>query len=183
MAAAVRPWARDLLHVWFERLGPADWFGGGRHVDALLRRRFEDTLHAMGRRPPHEFLTDRTTARAAILLFDQVPRNLHRDSERAFAWDGLALALTHGCLHRNWLVGLSRDQKQFVLMPLMHSEAIAGQKLSLRLFARHAPDALNFARSHHRMIARFGRFPHRNETLGRESSAAEKRAVANGFSW
>ena len=68
-------------------------------------------------------------------------------------------------------------------MPLMHSEAIADQELSLRLFARHAPDTLNFARSHHRMIARFGRFPHRNETLGRKSSAAEKRAVANGFSW
>ena len=183
MAAAVRPWARDLIHVWFERLGPADWFGGGEDVDALLRRRLEDTLHAMGDRSPHEFLIDRTTARAAILLFDQIPRNLHRDSARAFAWDGLALALTHGFLNRDWLAGLSRPQKQFVLMPLMHSEAIADQKLSLRLFARHAPDALNFARSHHRMIARFGRFPHRNETLGRESSAAERRAVANGFSW
>ena len=183
MAAAVRPWARELLYVWFEHLGPADWFGGGERVDALLRRRFEDTLHAMGDRPPDEFLTDRKTARAAILLFDQVPRNLYRDSAQAFAWDGLALALTHGVLDRDWLTGLSRPQKQFVLMPLMHSEAIADQDLSLRLFARHAPGSLSFARSHHRMIARFGRFPHRNDTLGRKSSEAEKRAVANGFSW
>ena len=183
MAAAARPWARDLLHVWFERLAPADWFGGGKRVDALLRRRFENTLRAMGNRPAEEFLTDRMTARAAILLFDQIPRNLYRDSAQAFAWDGLALALTHGFLSRGWLAGLSRQQKQFVLMPLMHSEAIADQELSLRLFARHAPGSLSFARSHHRMIARFGRFPHRNEILGRKSSAAEKRAVANGFSW
>ena len=93
------------------------------------------------------------------------------------------MALTHGMLARGWLSGLTEPQKQFALMPLMHSEAIADQKLSLRLFARHAPGAFAFARSHHRMIARFGRFPHRNEVLGRSSSPAEKRAVENGFSW
>ncbi len=68
-------------------------------------------------------------------------------------------------------------------MPLMHSEAIADQELSVALFARHAPTSLSFARSHHRMIARFGRFPHRNLVLGRTSTVAEKRAVAAGFSW
>ena len=183
MAAVIRPWARELLYIWFEQLGPGDWFGGGEAVDALLRRRFERILHAMGNRPPSEFLTHRRIARAAILLFDQVPRNLYRDSAEAFAWDGLALELTHAALNRNWLSGLSRDEKQFLLMPLMHSEDIADQILSLRLFARHVPGSLGFARGHHRMIARFGRFPHRNAILGRESTQAEKRAIAAGFSW
>lgn len=179
----MRPWAREILHVWFERLGPRDWFGGGDDVDALLRRRFEDTLSAMAACQPETFLGNSTIARAAILLFDQIPRNLYRDDPRAFAYDPLAVALTHGILARGWLVGLTQPQKQFALMPLMHSEAISDQESSLRLFARNAPDALAFARSHRWMIARFGRFPHRNAVLGRESTAAEKRAVENGFSW
>ena len=183
MAAVARPWARDLLYVWFERLGPSDWFGGGEKVDDLLARRFEHVLHAMGSQPAYDFLGDRTFARAAILLFDQVSRNLYRDTAQAFAWDDLALSLTHAALRRGWLTGLSRSEKQFLLMPLMHSEAIADQELSLRLFARHVRGSLGFAKAHHRMIARFGRFPHRNEALGRTSTEAEKRAVAAGFSW
>lgn len=183
MAAVARPWARDLLYVWFERLGPSDWFGGGDRVDDLLERRFARSLHALGNRPVQDFLDGRALTRAAILLFDQVPRNLFRDTAQAFAWDGLALSLTHSALRRAWLTGLSRSEKQFLLMPLMHSEAIADQELSLRLFARHVPGSLGFAKAHHRMIARFGRFPHRNEALGRTSTEAEKRAVAAGFSW
>ncbi|MCH2486440.1 MAG: DUF924 domain-containing protein [Erythrobacter sp.] len=183
MTAAVRPWARELLYVWFERLGPGDWFGGGEAVDDLLERRFEHVLHAMGSQSARDFLGNRTIARAAILLFDQVPRNLYRDTAQAFAWDDLALALTHAALRKGWLAGLSQAQKQFLLMPLMHSEAIADQELSLRLFTRHVPSAIGFARSHHRMIARFGRFPHRNAILDRESTAAEKRAIEAGFSW
>ena len=112
-----------------------------------------------------------------------MPRNLYRDTAQAVAWDDLALSLTHFALRRGWLRGLSRSEKQFLLMPLMHSEAIADQELSLRLFARHVRGSLGFAKAHHRMIARFGRFPHRNEALGRTSTEAEKRAVAAGFSW
>lgn len=183
MAAVVRPWARDLLYVWFERLGPSDWFGGGDRVDDLLEQRFARSLHALGNQRVQDFLDDRALTRAAILLFDQVPRNLYRDTAQAFAWDDLALSLTHFALRRGWLTGLSRSEMQFLLMPLMHSEAIADQELSLRLFARHVPGSLGFAKAHHRMIARFGRFPHRNEALGRTNTEAEKRAVAAGFSW
>jgi uncharacterized protein (DUF924 family) len=69
-------------------------------------------------------------------------------------------------------------------MPLMHSEAIADQRLSCALFARlPVPEGFTFARAHHRMIARFGRFPHRNRALGRHSTPAEERAIAAGYSW
>lgn len=183
MTLAHRPWAADLLHVWFHQLGPADRFGGSDAIDLLLRERFERWLHALGHRPAAGFLHNRDTARAAVLLFDQIPRNLYRGAARAFAWDPLALELTHGMLARGWHKGLAQDAKQFLLMPLMHSEAIADQRLSLALFARHAPRSLSFARSHHTMIARFGRYPHRNKALGRTSSPAEQRAIAAGNSW
>ncbi|OBX19341.1 hypothetical protein A9995_06090 [Erythrobacter sp. QSSC1-22B] len=183
MTLAHRPWAADLLYVWFNQLGPEDWFGGSPAVDLLLYERFERWLHALGRRPAKEFLGDAKTARAAILLFDQVPRNLYRGGAQAFAWDPLALELTHGMLARGWHRGLAQDAKQFLLMPLMHSEAIADQRLSLTMFARHAPASLSFARSHHTMIARFGRYPHRNEALGRSTTPAERRAIDAGFSW
>lgn len=183
MAVAIRPWARDLLYCWFHVLGPADWFGGGDDVDAFLKDRFARWLISLGTQPAESFLNDPATARAAILLFDQLPRNLFRDDPRAYRWDPLALAITHGAVRNGWHRTLSRDEAQFVLMPLMHSEAIADQRLSLRMFMRYAPGSLPFARSHHRMIARFGRYPHRNDVLGRHSTPAEKRAVAAGFSW
>lgn len=183
MTVPRRRWAAELLHCWFHDLRPADWWGGSDAIDAMLRRRFGHDLAMLGTRPVHEFLRDPLTARAAILLFDQVPRNIHRGTPQAFAYDPLARAIAKGGLGRGWDLAAPKRQRQFLYMPLMHSEAIADQRLSLAMFAARAPDNLAFARSHHRMIARFGRFPHRNEVLGRTSSAAEKEAVATGFSW
>lgn len=183
MTGPGRRWAAELLHVWFHELGPADWWGGSDAVDAMLRRRFVGDLASLGSRPVRDFLTDPLTARAAILLFDQIPRNIHRGTPDAFAWDPLARRLARGMLARGWDRDVPLSERQFVYMPLMHSEAIADQRLSLAIFARRAPANLAFARSHFRMIARFGRFPHRNAVLGRESNAAERRAVAEGFAW
>ncbi len=183
MTAAPRRWAAELLHVWFHTLNPEHWWGGSDAVDAMLRIRFARELAALGRRPAADFLTDPLTARAAILLFDQIPRNIHRGSAQAFATDRLARSLTRGFLARGWERGLPPRERPFVYMPLMHSEGIADQRRSVAIFAARAPGNLAFARAHYRMIARFGRFPHRNAVLGRRSSAAEKAAVAAGFSW
>ncbi|MDG6080083.1 DUF924 domain-containing protein [Erythrobacter litoralis] len=183
MTAASRPWAREILRVWFHELGSGDWYGGGPEVDALLRRRFAKDLARLGNRPACEFLTEPKTALAAVLLFDQIPRNLYRDDTRAYAYDPLALAICHGILRAGWLPRFDRDERQFALMPLMHSEDIVDQRLAVSLFAKYAPAASPFARSHYKMIARFGRFPHRNAVLGRTSSEEEKRAIAAGFSW
>ncbi len=183
MTAASRRWAREILRVWFHDLDSDDWFGGGARVDALLRRRFARNLAMLGGRPAHEFLSDPRIALAAILLFDQIPRNLFRDDARAYASDPLALAISHGVVAKDWLTRMDRSERQFALMPLMHSEDIADQRASVRLFLRHAPAAAGFARAHHRMIARFGHFPHRNAVLARTSSKAEQAAIAAGFSW
>lgn len=182
MTAAPRRWAAELLYVWFHALGPSDWYGGGERVDALLRRRFAREWHALRHRPAAEFLRDPPTAQAGVLLFDQVPRNLFRDDPRAFASDPLARTIARGMIARGWDARLPGRERAFVGMPLMHSESIADQRASLAFFADQ-PGNRAFAKSHHRMIARFGRFPHRNRVLGRKSTAAEKRAVAAGFAW
>lgn len=184
MAAAPRRWATDLLHFWFRHLNASQWFLRDDRVDAELRRRFLRLSDRLARRPAHEFLRDPLTARAAILLFDQIPRNGWRDSPRAFADDRLARAIAHGALRRGWQRGLKPGEAQFVLMPLMHSEAIADQRESLRRFAELGKASnLAFACRHYAMIARFGRFPHRNAVLGRASTAGELRAIAAGKVW
>jgi uncharacterized protein (DUF924 family) len=182
LTAAPRRWAADLLHFWFNELGPADWYGGPGEVDEALRRRFARELAMLATRPATEFLLDPLTARAAILLFDQVPRNIHRGTIGAFATDALARSIAKGVIERGWHRELDRDARSFVGMPLMHSEAIADQRASLAYF-RASPKNFAFARDHYRMIARFGRFPHRNAVLGRQSSAAERAAVAAGNAW
>ena len=181
MTAAPRRWAADLLHFWFHELGPEEWFGGSAEVDAASQR-FAPDLDMLGCRPPHEFLGDPLTSRAAILLFDQIPRNAFRKDARAFAHDALARRIAKGVIARGWLDGLSRDERAFVGMPLMHSEAIADQRASLAFF-RGSPTNFAFARAHWRMIARFGRFPHRNAVLGRRSSPAERAAIAAANAW
>jgi uncharacterized protein (DUF924 family) len=184
LAAAPRRWAAELLHFWFHTLRPADWFQPPAEVDASLRRRFARDWAMLRTRPPREFLRDPLTARAAVLLFDQVPRNIHRGTLQAFATDRLALAVDRENMLRGWDRALSKPERQFIALPLMHSEAIADQIACLAIFAqlgnRHG---FPFARGHYRMIARFGRFPHRNSVLGRRSSAAELRAVAQGNAW
>jgi uncharacterized protein (DUF924 family) len=184
LAGPQRRWAAELLHYWFHKLGPEVRFRPDPRVDAELLRRFEWELSRLGARPPNEFLTDPLTALAAVLLFDQLPRNLYRGNAAAFAFDRLARAIAKGALARGWDEGLSLGQRQFLAIPLMHSERIADQWCSLAIFSQLGPRyGWGYAVSHHRMIARFGRFPHRNEVLGRKSSEAEKRAVAAGFAW
>ena len=184
MAAAPRRWAAELLHFWFQRMRPGQWFGHDAAADEQLRRRFARDLSMLRRQPPRAFLRDPLTARAGILLFDQMPRNLHRGSPEAFACDPLARAIAKGATARGWHRQLGKRGCQFLYMPLMHSEAKPDQRLALRLFAALGdPSITRFARAHARMIARFGRFPHRNVLLGRKSSAAELRAIAAGNVW
>ncbi|MGB3796250.1 MAG: DUF924 family protein, partial [Alteraurantiacibacter sp.] len=121
MTVAQRPWATDLLHFWFHELTPQDWWGGSDQLDDRIEKRFRPWLEALFTCAPGNFLADPQTALAAVLLFDQVPRNVFRDNQRAFATDPLARAITHGALRRGYLPLLRPEQRQFMAMPLMHS--------------------------------------------------------------
>ena len=184
MPVAPRRWAAEMLHFWFHTLKPRDWFQGGDAVDAALRTRFSTDLAMLSAADAGSFLRDPLTARAAILLFDQVPRNLFRGSAEAFAYDPLARAITYGLLQREWDLRCSMVERQFIAMPLMHSEEIVDQLNSIAYFNLLGPRyGRAFAVAHYSMVARVGRFPHRNPVLGRVSTPAEERAVAAGNHW
>jgi len=180
-----RAWAAELLHFWFVTLDQRDWFKGGGQLDAELARRFAREHAMLSGQPAEAFAVSPHAALAAVLLFDQVPRNIFRDSAKAFATDPLARGIAKLALARQFDRRLgTAAQRQFLAMPLMHSEDIADQRQSLAVYRELGPrHGFAFARQHYAMIARFGRFPHRNPVLGRASTPAEQRAVAAGFAW
>lgn len=165
----------EVLRFWFEEIPPSAWFRAGPEGDRALRDRFGELTElalAGGLAPWGETATD---ALALLLVLDQFPRQIWRDQARAFAGDGQAQALTLRALETGWVAAEPvPERRPFWLMPLMHSEDQALQELGLPLFER-LTDArtADFARRHHAVIARFGRFPHRNRALGRASSDAE----------
>ena len=167
--------AKAVLNFWFNDTTPSQWFTKDPAFDALLRQRFLELTNRAIAGELDPWSETPQDALALLLLLDQFPRQLWRDTAKAFAGDPQALALSLQALDRGW-VEAEPDQarRQFWLMPLMHSEELAVQEASLPLFNQFV-DArtANFAQRHRDVIARFGRFPHRNAALGRQSSAAE----------
>lgn len=177
-------WARQLLAFWFDAHGMDDWFGGGPGFDAELGALVQDWRDALRSLPAANFLTNPETALAAILLFDQVPRNLHRGDAEAFATDSLAVAIARGIVERGWDRDWNDDRRVFAYLPFEHSEDIADQRESLRLMAQLADASyLEYAQQHFDIIDRFGRFPHRNAALGRASRPGEEAAIEEGKNW
>lgn len=177
-------WAREVLGYWFDEFGPDRWWTRSEETDATIRARFSDLWNAERHRAPKEFLATPESALAAVILFDQFPRNLFRGEARAFSTDRLARAITEGAIACVYDGGMSGHERHFLYMPFMHSENLADQDRAIRLFETLGDEkALKFAREHHAIIARFGRFPHRNAALGRETRAEEKDAVEAGAGW
>ena len=172
--------APAVLSFWFDEVGQAKWFAKDAALDAEIARRFSGLRGALLASGAKGWRDDPDTLLAAIILLDQFSRNIYRDSAKAFEADPLALELAGEGLDRGWVQTAAPDRRQFYLMPLMHSERIADQNRSLAEFARLSPANLNFAHRHHDQIERFGRFPGRNQALGRISTAAESEALRDG---
>jgi len=166
-------WRDEVLGFWFG-LDPDDWWSGKAELDSLCRDRFRD-LHADQRQlPPVSFLSDARTALAALILFDQFPRNMFRGHADQFMTDALALGVAKGAVDRGFDDQLTKDEKAFLYMPFQHSEVLADQRRSVALFTALGDDCLlGFAKKHCDIIERFGRFPHRNAMLGRAPRPAE----------
>ena len=163
-----------VLGYWFDELGPKDWFSGRPELDEEIRARFGSLCEQAlaGRLEDH--LDDSRAALAGIILLDQFPRQLFRGQPRAFSGDPVALAVAKGAIANNFDDGMTPDQRQFLYMPLMHSEVVSDQELCVKLFRDLGNEnALKYAIEHRDIVARFGRFPHRNRALGRESTPEE----------
>jgi uncharacterized protein (DUF924 family) len=177
-------WSRQLLTFWFEEHGDADWFGGGPDFDAEVTRYFAEWREVLREQPVDAFMIDAETALAAVILFDQVPRNAYRGNAEAFATDYNALAISRRAVELGLDAGLGKDQRLFLYLPFEHSEDIDDQRESVRLIGSLGDQRLlQFALDHKAMIDRFGRFPHRNKALGRTDRPGEAEAVAAGGGW
>nr|WP_250890674.1 DUF924 family protein [Sphingobium nicotianae] len=177
-------WVPAVLNYWLNEVGPQGWFDSSEEEDARCLHLFRALLDVQRDKPATDFLADADTALAAIILFDQFPRNMFRDQARAFATDGLARAIADGALARGYDEAFVEAARPFFYMPFMHSEDLADQERSLALFSRPGYEFnLDFAQAHYDIICRFGRFPHRNVALGRETRPEEEEAIEQGAHW
>jgi uncharacterized protein (DUF924 family) len=174
----------EVLRFWLDEVGPDGWYAGGEALDAVVRDRFLPTWEAgvAGRLMPWRAGPQR--ALAFVILLDQFPRNMFRGEGRAFASDGLARTAAKAAIGRDWDLRVPEPERQFLLLPLMHSESLVDQDRCVRLFAARMPETgaeqLLHARAHREQVRRFGRFPGRNEALGRASTPDEEAFLAEG---
>lgn len=177
-------WADDILLYWFEHLEPKDWFAPTPDIDQEITNRFHELWESHRHETAVTFLASPEIALAAVILFDQFPRNMFRGKADSYASDGQALKLAGLAIGAGMDRDMTDSQKHFLYIPFMHSEKLSDQDRSVALFGTlKDKTALQFAREHRDVIARFGRFPHRNAALGRQSSAEEEEAIAKGQAW
>lgn len=166
-------WIDEVLRFWFEELQPEAWFTKNAQVDETIRTRFLALYRQLEQAVPQNAMVNARGALAAVIVLDQFPRNLFRNSPAAFATDARALSISDAAIRASLDRQLSPQQRHFLYMPFQHSEDRAVQARSVELFAGVGDDALDHARRHKAVIDRFDRFPHRNAVLGRVSSAQE----------
>jgi uncharacterized protein (DUF924 family) len=174
----------EVVAFWREA-GPASWFAKDDAFDAALRDRFE-TLHlAAARGELADWEATAEGALALLLLVDQIPRNIFRGSAHAFATDPMARAVADRALKRDLHLQVEPPLRPFFYLPFEHAETLADQDCAVVMFEAHAretgdEESLKWARLHRELIERFGRFPHRNACLGRQSSDEERDYLAKG---
>lgn len=164
----------NVLHFWFDELEPKQHFIKDKQLDDEIKRRFLSLHEAIIAGETAEWREHLDGRRAEIIVLDQFSRNMFRGEGKAFASDPLALALAQECLRQCDTSSLSAEEYSFIIMPFMHAESMKIQKQALELFDQPGLErSLKFAKAHADIIQKFGRFPHRNKALGRESTPAE----------
>ena len=164
----------NVLHFWFDELTDKQHFVKDTALDDLIRTRFGETFEAATRCELFGWRATPQGRLAEIIVLDQFSRNVYRDSPRAFAQDSLALSLAQELLGSGQDLALTTAQRCFAYMPFMHSESLLIHTQAVKLFALPGLESnLDFELRHQAIIARFGRYPHRNAVLGRSSTAEE----------
>ncbi|WP_247119695.1 DUF924 family protein [Kordiimonas marina] len=167
--------AEDIVYFWFTEITPQDWWRKDASFDAMIRRRFLPLYEAAAQ---GELAPWRDTPRgrlAEIIVLDQFPRNMFRDTPRAFATDAMALVCAQEAVRAGADEALPPYWRAFLYMPYMHSESRTVHETSIELFAAtpELSENLKFAHAHKDIVDRFGRYPHRNAIVGRSSTAEE----------
>ena len=174
-------WRADVLKFWFG-LPDEQHFNADDALDHRLKQQFLKLWAEKRQLPADAFLADPLTALAGVILFDQFPRNMFRGHAEQFATDHLALAIAREAIAKGLDEQLPSTERAFLYMPFQHSENVTDQKRSVLLFtALGDPRYLKYAKLHHDVIERFGRFPHRNSILGRKPRSEELGAGGSTF--
>jgi uncharacterized protein (DUF924 family) len=172
-------WRANVLKFWFA-LRPEQWWDGGAELDERIKRNFIKLWFEKRELPVDEFLTDPLTALAAVILFEQFPRNIFRGTADAYSTDTNALAIAKEAIARGFDKELAPDERKFLYMPFQHSERLEDQNRAVLLFTELGDEhQLGYAKHHREIIERFGRFPHRNAILGRASRPDETASGAD----
>ena len=167
-------WVDEVLDFWFVELTSEDWFNGGEELDAKIRTRFQPLYQQLRDTFDEKAVNDARTGLAAIIVLDQFPRNIFRRNAMAFATDDIAVGLSRRAVDQGWDQEVEPEKRPFYYMPFMHSEILADQERCVDLFRGLGEGSgLDYAIEHCDIVAKFGRFPHRNQVLGRQSSAEE----------
>lgn len=164
----------EILRFWFEELEPAQWWAKDEQLDRLIIARFA-TVHTQATRC--ELYRWRKNPRgrlAEIIILDQFSRNMFRDSPLSFAYDPLALALAQEAISAGVEQDLAQQERSFLYLPFMHSESLKIHEVAVGLYQNNGLQGnLDYELKHKKIIERFGRYPHRNRVLGRESTTEE----------
>lgn len=167
-------WFLPENHPDFGKTRP-EWFTKNPDFDTQIGTLFQSDLEMAAAGYRLTWTESKKGCLALIILFDQFPRNIFRENKRAFETDGKALEITRHMIASGFFNDLNLVQKQFVILPFEHSEDMDDQKRALQLFIETGNDNLiSYAQAHYDIIEKFGRFPHRNNILGRTSTSAEE---------
>ncbi len=170
----------DVVGYWLTA-GPGKWFKKNIAFDEAIRLKFESTHHRAARSEYDAWAATPDGALALLILLDQFPRNLYRNSAHAFATDPKARAIARAAIEAGFDREVDPALRNFFYLPFEHSEDMADQDYGLALVAEAGvEDDLKWAGVHRDIIARFGRFPHRNHALGRVTTAEEQEFLDEG---
>lgn len=173
----------EVLDFWLGEIGPKGWYAGGDEIDALVRERFADLWQAAHDGGLEHWVDGTVATLAYLITCDQFPRNIHRGTALAFATDARARAAARKAVAEGWDLNAPEPERQFFYMPFEHSEDPDDQVLAVQYLTERLasdPEMALHARAHQEVIARFGRFPTRNEALGRVSSPEEQAYLDEG---
>lgn len=175
---------RSVIDFWYAPRARALWFEKDKAFDDEIRQRFGAAVHAAQMGELDSWTATQMGTLALLILLDQMARNIYRGQAKAFLGDARALAIADAAIKRDLDKGLPFDQRRFFYLPFEHAEDMANQDRSIDLFTRLYEEApgtdrenaevqLDYAHRHRDIIKRFGRYPHRNEALGRPSTDDE----------